>query len=119
MQFGWEKALGDDDELAWWVDRARGHGAPVSDGRTLADAYTATGGAWQAGPGRIYDQLSQVLVDHCPGGVAGRAVLDLGAGTGAASRAAQSAGARTTIAVDVAVGMLRHERDPSATGRGR
>jgi hypothetical protein len=23
VQFGWEKALGDDDELAWWVDRAR------------------------------------------------------------------------------------------------
>jgi hypothetical protein len=24
VQFGWEKALGDDDELAWWCDRARG-----------------------------------------------------------------------------------------------
>ena len=97
----------------------RGHGAPADDGRTLADAYTATGGAWQAGPGRIYDQLSRVLVDHCPGGVAGRAVLDLGAGTGAASQAAQSAGARTTIAVDVAVGMLRHgmtRRPPAAAG---
>jgi hypothetical protein len=23
VQFGWEKALGDDDELHWWVDRAR------------------------------------------------------------------------------------------------
>jgi hypothetical protein len=23
VQFGWEKALGDDDELAWWADRAR------------------------------------------------------------------------------------------------
>jgi hypothetical protein len=23
VQFGWEKALGDDDELAWWSDRAR------------------------------------------------------------------------------------------------
>jgi len=23
MLFGWEKALGDDDELAWWCDRAR------------------------------------------------------------------------------------------------
>jgi aminoglycoside phosphotransferase (APT) family kinase protein len=23
VQFGWEKALGDDDELGWWVDRAR------------------------------------------------------------------------------------------------
>lgn len=24
LQFGWEKALGADDELAWWCDRARG-----------------------------------------------------------------------------------------------
>jgi hypothetical protein len=24
VQFGWEKALGDDSELAWWCDRARG-----------------------------------------------------------------------------------------------
>jgi hypothetical protein len=23
VQFGWEKALGDDDELQWWLDRAR------------------------------------------------------------------------------------------------
>lgn len=23
VQFGWEKALGDDDELRWWIDRAR------------------------------------------------------------------------------------------------
>ena len=23
VQFGWEKAYGDDDELGWWVDRAR------------------------------------------------------------------------------------------------
>jgi aminoglycoside phosphotransferase (APT) family kinase protein len=23
VQFGWEKALGDDDELAWWCERAR------------------------------------------------------------------------------------------------
>ena len=23
VQFGWENALGDDDELAWWCDRAR------------------------------------------------------------------------------------------------
>ena len=28
VQFGWEKALGDDDELAWWCDRA-GEGAEL------------------------------------------------------------------------------------------
>jgi hypothetical protein len=26
VQFGWEKALGSDDELAWWVERARAGG---------------------------------------------------------------------------------------------
>ena len=23
VQFGWEKAFGDDDELDWWIDAAR------------------------------------------------------------------------------------------------
>jgi thiamine kinase-like enzyme len=26
VQFGWEKALGDDDELGWWCERARDAG---------------------------------------------------------------------------------------------
>ena len=30
VQFGWEKAYGDDDELGWWVDRARRAGAAVT-----------------------------------------------------------------------------------------
>lgn len=29
VQFGWEKALGDDDELGWWCDRAREGGAQL------------------------------------------------------------------------------------------
>jgi SAM-dependent methyltransferase len=85
----------------------------------VAAAYSATGGAWQVGPGRIYDRLAEVLVDRCPGGVAGRAVLDLGAGTGAASRAALAAGARSVVALDVAPGMLAHDagrRPPGLVG---
>ena len=23
VQFGWEKAFGDDDEFSWWIDAAR------------------------------------------------------------------------------------------------
>jgi SAM-dependent methyltransferase len=86
---------------------------------SVAAAYSATGGAWQAGPGRIYDRLAEVLVERCPGGVRDRTVLDLGAGTGAASRAAQAAGARSVVAVDVATGMLAHDaahRPPAAVG---
>jgi SAM-dependent methyltransferase len=49
------------------------------------------------------------LVVHAPVGVAGRRVVDVGAGTGAATRAALAAGAADVIAVDVSVGMLRHD----------
>lgn len=75
----------------------------------LTSAYSATGGAWQAGPGRVYDRLAEVLLDHSPVPLAGSLVLDLGAGTGAASRAALARGARV-VAMDAAEGMLRHDR---------
>lgn len=86
---------------------------------TVTEAYSATGGAWQAGPGRVYDRLAEHLVAACPGGVAGRRVLDLGAGTGAASRAAIAAGAADLVASDVAAGMLAHAaggRPPAVLG---
>ena len=80
---------------------------------------TSQGGeAWQAGPGRIYDVLSEHLVAHSPVDLAGRRVLDLGAGTGAATRALLRRGA-CPIAVDVAEGMLRTDaahRPPATLG---
>jgi len=76
---------------------------------SVAVAYSATGAAWQTGPGRIYDRLAEVLAAHVPGIQPGALVLDLGAGTGAASRAALDLGARV-IAVDAAEGMLSAER---------
>lgn len=72
----------------------------------MVDAYSATGVAWAAGPARVYARLAEVLVERCPGGVEGRTVLDLGAGTGVAGRAALAAGASRTVALDAAVGML-------------
>jgi SAM-dependent methyltransferase len=89
---------------------------------SLADAYSATGAAWQAGPGRIYDRLAAELVARCPGGVHGRDVLDVGAGTGAASRAALDASAASVVAIDIAAGMLAHERarrPPAVVGDSR
>lgn len=83
----------------------------------LAAAYSATGGAWQRGPGRIYDRLAEVLVARCPVPIDGCRVVDVGAGTGAASRAALAAGAEVVVAVDAAVGMLAHDaarRPPAA-----
>lgn len=82
----------------------------------LADAYSVTGAAWQAGPGRVYDRLAEILVDLSPVPLAGRRVLDVGAGTGAASRAIARAGGRP-IALDLAHGMLavdRRRRPPAS-----
>lgn len=85
---------------------------------TLAGAYSATGAAWEAGPGRIYNRLAELLVDASPVPVHGRTVLDVGAGTGAASRALASAGA-APIGLDSAFGMLaadRARRPPAVQG---
>jgi SAM-dependent methyltransferase len=74
-----------------------------------AAAYSTTGAAWQHGPGRIYDRLAEVLVARAPVPLEGGRVLDVGAGTGAATRAALAAGAAGVVAVDAAVGMLAHD----------
>jgi SAM-dependent methyltransferase len=84
-----------------------------------ASAYSATAAAWQRGPGRIYDRMSEVVVECCPLPVAGTLALDLGAGTGAASRALLRAGAARVIAVDAAQGMLALDagrRPPAVVG---
>lgn len=74
--------------------------------RAMVQAYSATGSAWQRGPGRVYDRLADAVVAASPVPLTGRTVLDLGAGTGAATRAIGAAGG-TSIAADLAVGMLR------------
>jgi SAM-dependent methyltransferase len=84
-----------------------------------AAAYSATGGWWERGPARIYDRLAEVLVGCSPVPLAGARVLDVGAGTGAATRAARAAGAAAVVAVDAAFGMLAHDaatRPPAAVG---
>jgi SAM-dependent methyltransferase len=88
---------------------------------SLAPAYSATGAAWQHGPARIYDRLAEVLVAETAPSLAGRLVLDVGAGTGAASRAIRSAGGRP-IALDDAAGMLtvdRGRRPPAVVADAR
>lgn len=78
----------------------------------LADAYSMTGAAWELGPNQIYDRLSARVVDGTSIDWSGRRVLDVGAGTGAGSRALRAAGARP-IATDVAAGMLRAATPPT------
>jgi ubiquinone/menaquinone biosynthesis C-methylase UbiE len=90
----------------------------VPEPGSLAAAYSAAGTEWQRGPGRIYDRLAETVVDACPVPLPGRLVLDLGTGTGAATRALLRAGARV-VAVDNALGMLLPEaahRPPAAAG---
>jgi SAM-dependent methyltransferase len=74
-----------------------------------ASAYSSSAAAWQSGPSRLYDRLADRLLDHCPVPLAGALVVDVGAGTGAASHAALRRGGHV-IALDVAEGMLRLDR---------
>jgi len=71
----------------------------------LIAAYDATGAAWQQGPGQIYDQLAATVVEQCPALDARSLVLDLGAGTGAATRAIRLRCAHV-VALDASFGML-------------
>jgi SAM-dependent methyltransferase len=82
----------------------------------LADAYTSAAAGWAAGPTVIYRRLAAELIERSPVELTERRVLDVGAGTGAATDALQAAGAQP-IATDASVGMLRldrNERPPSA-----
>ena len=95
---------------------------PLAVTDPVAAAYSATGGAWQTGPGRIYDRLAEVVLARVAVSVPGRHVVDVGAGTGAATRAALAAGAASVVAVDAAVGMLAYDaalRPPSAAADAR
>ena len=85
-------------------------------------AYEEAAALWAAGPERLYASLARALVACAvdvltEGGptasrlagqrLAGLRVLDLGAGTGVAGRAALAAGARAVVSADFAPGMLR------------
>lgn len=72
---------------------------------SMGEAYSRSGAAWEDGPMRVYGRLAGAVVARCPVPLAGARVLDLGAGTGAASRAVLAQGGRP-VALDVAVGMM-------------
>lgn len=72
-------------------------------------AYEGVARAWASGPSRLYDRLADEVVGAYPGGVRDHHVLDIGAGTGAVSRAVLRCGGRAT-AVDAASDMVVHMR---------
>jgi SAM-dependent methyltransferase len=63
--------------------------------------------AWADGPAHVYDRMAEWLVNLVP--LAGHRVLDLGAGTGAASQACVATGAQP-VACDLSLPMLAHRR---------
>jgi SAM-dependent methyltransferase len=74
----------------------------------LRAGYDAAAGDWAEGAGPMYAPLARALVAAAPVPLAGRLVLDLGAGGGVAGQAALAAGARQVVGVDLSEGMLRH-----------
>ncbi len=82
-------------------------GSPAELTTGVRASYDAAASGWASGPGPMYDRLAAALIAAAPAPLAGCRVLDLGAGTGAAGRAALAAGAAQVVAADLAVGMLR------------
>ena len=81
-----------------------------------ADHYAGASRRWAHGASLVYGPIAAELVAASPHPLAGRAVLDAGAGTGAASSALVTAGART-VAMDLSFDMLAwnaHARPPCA-----
>jgi ubiquinone/menaquinone biosynthesis C-methylase UbiE len=105
------------------VGRSGGRGMAVhavSDSLVddVKDAYEGAADAWAEGPSLVYRRMADALVDASPVSLAGRLVLDLGAGTGVASAVLVGAGARP-VGFDVAEAMVRHQRSgrpPASVG---
>jgi ubiquinone/menaquinone biosynthesis C-methylase UbiE len=70
-----------------------------------ADRYAGAGRRWATGATLVYGPIAAELVGMSPRSLAGRTVLDVGAGTGAVSAALAAIGARV-VAVDRALDML-------------
>ncbi|MCA1844509.1 MAG: class I SAM-dependent methyltransferase [Actinobacteria bacterium] len=76
----------------------------MSDG-----GFAYRGAAWREGPGIVYDRLAAALLAAGRVPLAGALVLDVGAGSGAASKAVVAGGGHP-VAVDLSLEMMGHER---------
>ncbi len=74
----------------------------------IRGAYDLSADAWTGGPERLYAKLADALLAAAPVALPGARVLDVGAGTGVAGRAALRAGAASVVGVDLSAGMM-HE----------
>lgn len=73
----------------------------------VRDAYDGSAAAWRRGPAAVYARLAEALLSCTPVEVAGARVLDVGAGTAVAARAALAGGAASALATDLSAEMLR------------
>ncbi len=82
------------------------------------DNYAVAASGWAGGAELVYRPVARELLALAPHSLAGRTVLDIGAGTGAASTALAELGAQT-LAVDLSHPMLSWhaaDRPPAAVG---
>ena len=75
------------------------------DSRVTADRYAGAGPRWARGATLVYGPIAAELVAMSPHPLAGRTVLDAGAGTGAVTAALAARGARP-VAMDLSFDML-------------
>jgi SAM-dependent methyltransferase len=87
----------------------RGQRAAAVTGSALRTAYDSAAEAWGDAPDRLYGALAEALLVRGPAW-RGQLVLDVGAGTGTATRRLVEAGA-TVVPVDAAMAMLAVARD--------
>lgn len=73
----------------------------------VRDAYDGSAASWRRGPEAVYARLAEALLSVTPVDLTGAKVVDVGAGTGVAARAALAGGAASAVATDVAAQMLR------------
>jgi SAM-dependent methyltransferase len=73
----------------------------------IGDAYESSASLWAGGPDHMYAALARALLASSGLPLAGLSVLDVGAGTGVAGRAALAAGGRPVVCADLALRMLR------------
>jgi ubiquinone/menaquinone biosynthesis C-methylase UbiE len=74
----------------------------------VGDAYDRAADAWKRGPESVYARLADAMLSIAPVEVQGARVLDVGAGTAVAARAALTRGAGAVVASDIATRMLRY-----------
>ena len=74
------------------------------------DSYRGAAAGWAHGATRVYAPIADLLIGRSPIALHGAAVIDIGAGTGAAEAPLRAAGATRIVAADLSHDMLMWQR---------